>query len=72
MLFSNIVALILEFTHHSDSLMSVSSFPSLITSSAKGEFHDQGDNVKKEYYYSIVTKTTKYTLRVGRLKGESL
>jgi hypothetical protein len=25
-----------------------------------GELHDQGDNVKKHYYSSIVTKTTKH------------
>jgi hypothetical protein len=30
-----------------------------------GEFHDQRDNVKKEYYKLIVTETTKYALRAG-------
>jgi hypothetical protein len=29
----------------------------------EGEFHDQGDNLKKEYYLLIVTETTNYVLR---------
>jgi hypothetical protein len=31
--------------------------------SVLGEFHDQGDNVEKEYYLLIVIQTTKYALR---------
>jgi hypothetical protein len=30
-----------------------------------GEFPNQGDSVKKLYYYLIVTKNAKYTLRVA-------
>jgi hypothetical protein len=31
-----------------------------------GEFHDQGDNVRKHYYLSILTETTKYALRAAK------
>jgi hypothetical protein len=34
-----------------------------------GEFHDQGDNVKKEYYYLIITETTKYALRAANRRA---
>jgi hypothetical protein len=32
----------------------------------KGEFYDQGDNVKKEYYKLIVTKNINYALQATR------
>jgi hypothetical protein len=44
-----------------------------LISRAKGEFHDQGDNVIKQYYYpSIKTENTKYALRAANPKGVSL
>jgi hypothetical protein len=37
-----------------------------------GNFHDHGDNVKKDYYQLKVTKTSKCAPRVGHPKGVSL
>jgi hypothetical protein len=35
----------------------------------QGEFHNQGDNVKNEYYYLIVTQTTKYAQQAANLRA---